>query len=120
MITLTPNLTSGVPNPNVSFNNSWIPVGNDGSRPFFAQATYDVTTESTLGQSGFVFLTGGQTALGQFSTIQVLSACKISALSANNSSIGSLYNFELPANFVLNGPITGITLAYGAVIVYKL
>lgn len=120
MITLTPNLTSGVPNPNVSYNNAWIPVGNDGSRPLFAQATYDVTTESTLGQSGFVFLTGGQSAFGQFSTIQVLSACKISALSANNTSVGSLYSFELPANFTFNGPINGITLLYGAVIVYKL
>lgn len=120
MITLTPNLTSGVPNPNVSFNNAWIPVSNDGSRPFFAQAVYDVTTESILRQSGFVFLIGGETVWGEFSTIQVLSACKISALSANNSSIGSLYNFELPANFSFNGPINGITLAYGAVIIYKL
>jgi hypothetical protein len=82
--------------------------------------TLSATAESTLGQSGFVFLTGGQTALGQFSTIQVLSACKISALSANNTSVGSLYNFELPANFVLNGPIYGVTLAYGAAIVYKI
>lgn len=120
MITLTPNLTSAAPNPNVGFNNAWIPVGNDGNRPLFAQATYDVTTESILGQSGFVFITGGQSAWGQFSTIQVLSACKISALSANNTSVGSLYNFELPENFVLNGPIFGITLAYGAAIVYKL
>jgi hypothetical protein len=120
MITLSPILTGSVPVSNVGFNHAWIPVGNDGDRPLFAQATYDVTTESTLGQSGFVFLSGGQTAIGEFSTIQVLSACKISALSANNSSIGSLYNFELPANFVLNGPITGITLAYGAAIVYKL
>jgi hypothetical protein len=120
MIALTPILTGGVPNPNVSFNNAWIPVNNGGDRPFFAQAVYDVTTESTLGQSGFEFITGGQSAWGQFSTIQVLSACKISALSANNSSIGSLYNFELPANFELKGPIYGITLAYGAAIVYKL
>lgn len=120
MIALTPILTGGVPNPNVSFNNSWVSVNNGGDRPFFAQAVYDVTTESTLGQSGFNFITGGQSVWGQFSTIQVLSACKISALSANNTSVGSLYNFELPANFELKGPIYGIALAYGAVIVYKL
>ena len=120
MITLSPVLTGAVPSSNVGYNHAWIPVGNDESRPFFAQAVYDVTTESTLGQSGFVFLTGGQTAIGEFSTIQILSACKISSLSANNSTIGGLYNFELPANFVLNGPINGITLAYGAAIVYKL
>lgn len=120
MITLTPVLTGGVPNPNVSYNNFWVSVNNEGDRPFFAQATYDVTTESTLGQSGFIFLVGGESAWGQFSTIQVVSACKISALSANNSSIGSLYNFELPTNFVLNGPIYGVTLAYGAAIVYRI
>jgi hypothetical protein len=120
MISLNPILTGGVPNSNVSFNNAWIPVANEGNRPFFAQAVYDVTTESTLGQSGFVFLVGGESALGEFSTIQVVSACKISGLSANNTSVGSLYNFELPANFIFYGPITGLTLAYGAVIVYKL
>lgn len=120
MITLSPNLTSTPPNQNISFNNAWIPVGNDGSRPLFAQAVYDVTTESTLGQSGFVFLAGKQSAWGEFSTIQVLSACKISSLSANNSTINNLYNFELPSNFSFNGPINGITLAYGAVIIYKL
>lgn len=120
MIVLTPNLTSASPNSNIGENNSWVPVGNDNSRPFFAQAVYDVTTESLLGQSGFVFLTGGQTAIGEFSTIQVVSACKISSLSANNSTIGSLYNFELPANFSFNAPINGITLAYGAAILYRL
>lgn len=120
MMTLTPNLTSGVPNSNISFNHAWIPVGNDESRPLFAQAVYDVTTESVLGQSGFVFLTGGQTAIGEFSTIQVVSACKISSLSANNSTIGGLYNFELPANFSFNGPINGISISYGAIIAYKL
>ena len=120
MITLSPVLTGAVPSSNVGYNHAWIPVGNDESRPFFAQAVYDVTTESTLGQSGFVFLSGGQTAIGEFSTVQVLSACKISSLSANNTSVGSLYNFELPANFIFYGPITGLTLAYGAVIVYKL
>lgn len=120
MITLSPNLTAAVPNSNVSFNHAWVPVGNDGSRPFFAQATYDVTTESTLGQSGFVFLVGGESTSGEFSSIQVLSACKISALSANNTTVGSLTDFELPANFILYGPISEVALEYGAVIVYKL
>lgn len=120
MITLSPILTGAAPVSNVGFNHAWIPVGNDGDRPLFAQATYDVTTESTLGQSGFVFLTGGQTANGEFSTVQILSACKISALSANNSTIGGLLNYELPSGFSFNGPITTITLEYGAAFVYKL
>ena len=120
MIVLTPNLTSAVPNSNMSLNNSWVPVGNDSSRPFFAQAVYDVTTESLLGQSGFVFLTGGQTAIGEFSTIRVLSACRISSLSADNSVIGGLYNFTLPVDFTLNANINGITLEFGAVFLYRL
>lgn len=120
MITLTPNLTSGVPNPNVSFNNSWIPVGNDDSRPFFAQAVYDVTTESVLGQSGFVFLVGGQTTVGEFSTVRVVSTARISGLTALNSTIGTLANFDLPVNFTFNAPIVSMSLAYGAVILSKL
>lgn len=120
MITLSPVLTGAVPSSNVGYNHAWIPVGNDGSRPLFAQAVYDVTTESLLGQSGFVFLSGGETAIGEFSTVQVISACKISSLSADNTTIGGLYNFELPANFSFNGNINGITLLYGAVLVYRL
>ena len=120
MITLTPNLTSGVPNPNVSYSNAWIPIDNGGARPFFAQAVYDVTTESTLGQSGFIFLVGGETAFGEFSTIQVISACRIESLSALHSDVGLLYTFELPAGFSLCAPIVGIKLTYGAAIVYKL
>jgi hypothetical protein len=120
MITLTPILTGDVPNPNVGYNNAWIPVANEGNRPFFAKAVYDVTTESTLGQSGFIFLAGNESAWGQFTTIQVLSTCKISALSANNTSIGSLTDYELPVGFMINGPITGITLSYGAAFVYRL
>ena len=120
MIALTPILTGGVPNPNVSFNNSWVSVNNGGDRPFFAQAVYDVTTESLLAQSGFVFLTGGQTAFGEFSTIKVLSACRISSLSADNTQVGGLYNFTLPVDFTLNANINGITLAFGAAFLYRL
>lgn len=120
MISLAPNLTAGVNNPNVAFNYSWVSVGNDGSRPFFAQAMYDVTTESLLGQSGFVFLTGGQSGWGEFSTVQIVSSCKISALSADNTSVNSLYSFELPTGFSFNGPINGLTIAYGAVLLYRL
>ena len=119
MITLSPVLTGAVPSSNVGYNHAWIPVGNDGSRPLFAQAVYDVTTESLLGQSGFVFLSGGQTAIGEFSTIRVLSACRISSLSADNSVIGGLYNFTLPVDFTLNANINGITLQFGAVLLYR-
>jgi hypothetical protein len=119
MISLTPNLTCAVPNSNVSFNNSWIPIGNDGSRPFFAQAVYDVTTESILGQTGFIFLTTGQSAIGEFAAVKVLSACKL-ALTATNSTVGTFSNFELPVSFEFNGPITSVTVTYGAIILFKL
>lgn len=40
MATLTPNLTSVVPNPNVAYCHAWIPISNDAGRPLFAQASY--------------------------------------------------------------------------------
>ena len=77
--------------------------------------------DSQLGQRGFDFIIGGQTASsGPYTTVQIASASKISAIAATNSSIGSLTAFELPINFSFNGPITSITLQYGAAFVYKL
>ena len=77
--------------------------------------------KAQLGQSGFNFIMGGQTASsGPYTTVQIASATKISAIAATNSTIGSLTAFELPANFSFNGPITSITLQYGAAFVYKL
>ena len=129
---------------------SWIPVANDGGRPIYARATYitnasdmsvslsaetlninvadlEVLASTTnallsaqLGQNGFEFLVGGQSALGNFTTVQIASASKIANLVATNSSVGQLTAFELPANFSFNGPIKAITLEYGAAFVYKL
>jgi hypothetical protein len=99
---------------------SWIPMEGAG-RPLFARAVYDVGAYSQLGQGGFNFIVGGQTASsGPYSTLQVVSACKISGLTATDTTVGSLTAFELPANFAFYGPITRVTLAYGAAIVYKL
>ena len=131
-MTLTPNLTAGIPNPNVGYNNAWIPVTNDQNRSLFAEAVFltnatDFSSpissgiNSQLGQSGFVFLTGGQTATGtNFSTVQIVSAAKISSITATNSTIGSLTQIELPTGLSFNGPIQSITLSYGAAFVYKL
>ena len=76
---------------------------------------------SQLGQSGFVFVqpSNGVVA-GQFTTIQVVSSCKLATLSATNSTTLGLTNYELPVNFTFNGPITSLSLTYGAAIVYKL
>lgn len=122
---------------------SWVPITGAG-RPLYARATYlanasdisvslsanDLNVNMTdvenllkaqLGQFGFVAFRGGETASGStFSTIQVISACKISAIAATNSTVNALTAFELPAGFTFNGPITSITLSYGAAIAYKL
>lgn len=121
----TPLLTAtpGSPvtyNPSMADTFSWVPVEGAG-RPLYARAVYDVGAYSQLGQQGFNFITGGQTAAsGPYSTIQVVSACRIAGLTATDSTIGTLTAFELPVNFVFNGPITAVSLAYGAAIVYKL
>jgi hypothetical protein len=76
---------------------------------------------SQLGQTGFNFIVGGETASsGPYSTVQIVSAAKIAAMSASNTTVGKLTSFELPVNFSFNGPFTSITLVYGAAIVYKL
>lgn len=75
---------------------------------------------SQLAQAGFVAIQGGESASGQFSTVQVISACKISSIAATNSTVGPLTALELPTGLTFNGPITNIALSYGAVIVYKL
>ena len=38
--TLSNNLSSGIQAPNVAWNNSWVEVGNNANRPFFAAASY--------------------------------------------------------------------------------
>jgi hypothetical protein len=76
---------------------------------------------SVLGQAGFDFIVGGQTANnGPYSTVQVVSAARVFAISAANTNVRTLTAFDLPANFSFNGPIQSITLGYGAAIVYKL
>ena len=76
---------------------------------------------SQLGQSGFVFVQPSNGVVtGQFTTIQVVSSCKLATLSATNSTTLGLTNYELPVNFIFNGPSTSLSLTYGAAIVYKL
>jgi len=129
-------------NPSMADTFSWVPVEGAG-RPLFARATYltnasDISIslsasdlnlnidevedllKAQLGQSGFVFLTPGTTATGNFTTVQVISTCRIATIAATNSTVGSLTAFELPQTFSFNGPITSISLSYGAAIVYKL
>ncbi len=142
LLTATPG-TPPTYNPSMADTFSWVPVEGAG-RPLFARATYltnasdisislsagemnvnmaDVENllKAQLGQQGFTFIVGGETASsGPYTTVQIVSAAKISAISAGTSTIGQLTAFELPANFSFNGPITSVTLQYGAAFVYKL
>ena len=127
-------------NPSMADTFSWVPVEGAG-RPLFARASYLVGADvnltmgdlninmadvegllkSQLGQSGFVTIKGGDAAAtGNFTTIQVISACRIGSIAATNSTTTALTQFDLPAGFVFNGPITSVSLLYGAAIVYKL
>lgn len=127
-------------NPSMADTFSWVPVQGAG-RPLFARASYLVGADlnlsmgdlnvnmadvenllkSQLGQSGFVAIRGGESVpTGTYTTVQVISTCRISSIAANNSTIGALTAFDLPQGFTFNGPITNISLSYGAAIVYKL
>lgn len=143
MATAQLSATPSVPptyNPSMADTFSWVPVEGAG-RPLYARASYLVGADlnltmgdlnvnmadtenllkAQLGQSGFVVIKGGDSAVtGNFTTVQVASACKISSIAATNSTVGALTTIELPAGFTFNGPITSISLSYGAAIVYKL
>ena len=73
-----------------------------------------------LGANGVVFCQPSNGTVTQnFNAVQVLSACKFSAIAIANSSTTGLTNYELPQNFTLTAPITSLTLSYGAVIAFK-
>jgi hypothetical protein len=72
-----------------------------------------------LGQKGFDFIEAGSVALGNWTTITVVSAAKFISLGAPNTNTGNLSNYILPITFTFSGPITSINLQFGAVIAYK-
>jgi uncharacterized protein YoxC len=73
-----------------------------------------------LGINGVVFCQPSNGTVTQnFNAIQVLSACKFSAITIANSTTTGLTNYELPQNFTLTAPITSLALSYGAIIAFK-
>jgi hypothetical protein len=73
-----------------------------------------------LGVNGVVFCQPSNGTVTQnFNAIQVLSACKFSAIAIANSTTTGLTNYELPQNFTLTAPITSLALSYGAIIAFK-
>ena len=117
LITQTPAPTATY-NPQMAETFSWIPVTNT-VRPLYAKAVYDVATAQSLGQSGFIFTDNNVQVTGGFTTLQVISATKLAGLTATSSTVGNLTAYELPQNFVINGPIVAYKLTYGAVIAYN-
>ena len=73
-----------------------------------------------LGANGVVFCQPSNGTVTQnFNAVQVLSACKFSAIAIANSTTTGLISYEFPQNFILTAPITSLTLSYGALIAFK-
>jgi hypothetical protein len=73
----------------------------------------------SLGQRGFVYVGDTSVTTDNFAAIQVISDAQFSALSALNSTVGSLTSVALTAGTIIYGPFTSFTLASGKVIAYK-
>lgn len=136
-MTLTPIVSSSPPNPSVGESYSWIKVDNDQNRTLYSQSVFVVNdsynaileTNDILSRltnivrqlhddNGFVFVDDSEPHDGPFETLKVVSACKISGLTADNTTVGNLSNYELPVGFELNGQIYNFVLQYGAVLSY--
>lgn len=121
IFTTTPALTATY-NPGMADTFSWIPMDGAG-RPLFARAVYVVGGGSgSGGGNGFDFVVPSSIYTGPYSSVQVVSACKISGLTATGVSTTTVQNltaYDLPANFSFSAVIQGIKLQYGTVIAYK-
>jgi hypothetical protein len=121
IFTTTPALTSTY-NPGMADTFSWVPMDGAG-RPLYARAVYVVGGGSGAGGgNGFDLVSPTAISTGPYSSIQVLSACRISGLTATNVStttVQTLTGIELPVNFTFSAVIRGISLTYGRVIAYK-
>ena len=121
IFTSTPALTATY-NPGMADTFSWVPMDGAG-RALFARAVYVVGGGSgSGGGNGFDIVSPTAVSTGPYSSIQVLSACRISGLTATNvstSTVQTLTGIELPINYTFSAVIQGISLSYGRVIAYK-
>lgn len=121
VFTATPALTSTY-NPSMADTFSWVPMEGAG-RPLFARAVYVVGGGSGAGgANGFDFVVPSSVYTGPYSSIQVVSACRISGLTATGVSTTTVQNltaYTLPADFSFTATIQGISLQSGTVIAYK-
>jgi len=122
IFTTTPALTSTY-NVGQAETFSWIPM-SQADRPLYARAVYVVGGggAGSGGGNGFDFVVPSSIYSGPYSSVQVVSACKISGLTATGVSTTTVQNltaYDLPANFSFSAVIQGIKLQYGTVIAYK-
>lgn len=119
VFTATPALTATY-NPSMADTFSWVPM-EGASRTLFARAVY-VVGGGAGGANGFDFIVPSSVYTGPYSSIQVLSACRISGLTAtgvSTTTVQNLTSYTLPADFTLAATIRGISLQSGTVIAYK-
>ena len=119
VFTLTPALTTTY-NPSMADTFSWVPMEGAG-RHLYARAVY-VVGGGSGGANGFDLVVPSSVYTGPYSSIQVLSACRITGLTATGVSTTTVQNltaYTLPADFSFSATIRGISLVTGAVIAYK-
>jgi hypothetical protein len=75
--------------------------------------------ERSLVKILFVFVDDTAIYEGNFQALKVVADCKLTGLTAQNSTVGNLTAYELPEGFELRSDITGFSLEYGAVLAYK-
>jgi hypothetical protein len=122
IFTTTPALTATY-NPGMADTFSWIPMEGAG-RPLFARAVYVVGGggAGAGGANGFDFVVPSSIYTGPYSSVQVVSACRITGLTATGVSTTTVQNltaYTLPADFAFTANIQGIRLQFGTVIAYK-
>jgi hypothetical protein len=88
MATLTPLLTSVVPNPNIAFCNSWVAVENTASRPIFAQASYLVNASEITLSAGSIGV--------NLTVLENLTQATNSLLSALTGQTNRINGFVIP------------------------
>jgi len=119
VFTATPALTATY-NPSMADTFSWVPM-EGASRTLFARAVY-VVGGGAGGANGFDFVVPSSVFAGPYSSIQVVSACRIQGLTAtgvSTTTVQNLTSYTLPADFTLAATIQGISLQSGTVIAYK-
>jgi len=100
-MTLTPIPANAPTNGSVGDNNSYVQVGNDLGRQFYAQAVYVIGGSNGVGLNGFSVKTGTGIHVGPFSMLQSTGTAD------NNSNFNTTFSSLTAMDGVVStGPIT--------------